>query len=367
MKIAIVAIGGFDRSGTDRIIPCLLWLIEQLTESGDEVHVFVPRQEDTPGTWSLLGATVHNAGRGFWPLRTLMSIAREHRKAQFEIIHAFWTSMGTVGALASKLLNVPMVLTLPGGDAVGIPQIGYGAMLSVRGRAMLQIAAGAASRTTVPSDYMRQLAVARGIEATIVPLGADTRRSPPAPPRPRDVSKALKVVHVASLNRVKDQPTLLHAFRILRSRGIPFEARIIGFDTLAGETRRLASELSLGEQVTFLDAVSYDVVRAHYEWADILVMASLHEAGPLVMLEAALAGVPTVGTRVGHMADHSPRAAVAVPVSDPVALADAISAIAADEARRISLAQAAQAFSVEHDATFTARTFKQIYRQVCGQ
>jgi hypothetical protein len=85
------------------------------------------------------------------------------------------------------------------------------------------------------------------------------------------------------------------------------------------------------------------------------------------MLEAALAGIPTVGTRVGHLADHSPHAAIAVPVGDAPALAQAIRAVAADETRRLAVAEAAQRFAIEHDAAFTSATFTEIYRGVCGQ
>ena len=62
MKIAILVAGGVDRSGVERVVPCLLWLIERLVHGGDEVHVFVFRTEPQPGTWQLCGATVHNAG-----------------------------------------------------------------------------------------------------------------------------------------------------------------------------------------------------------------------------------------------------------------------------------------------------------------
>jgi glycosyltransferase involved in cell wall biosynthesis len=364
VKIAIVATGGFDRSGTGRVIPCLLWLIERLAATGHDVHVFVPMQEDKPGTWPLLGATIHNGGQGAWRVRMLTAIVREHARARFDVIHAFWAGMGELAAVASKLLRLPMILTLPGGDMVSLREIGYGGRLTLRGRAQFRLATGAAALTTVPSEFMRAQAAALGVDAITVPLGADTGRLPPAPPRRRDLSAPLRLLHVASLNRVKDQPTLLRALGILKSEGVRFEMRIIGFDTLAGEIQRLASELGLDEDVRFLGVVDHGDLRAHYAWTDLLVMSSLHEAGPLVMLEAALAGVPTVGTSVGHIADHSPGAAVAVPIGDAAALAEAIRAIGGDEARRISLAQAAQAFSLSHDADFTARTFAGLYIKV---
>jgi glycosyltransferase involved in cell wall biosynthesis len=82
------------------------------------------------------------------------------------------------------------------------------------------------------------------------------------------------------------------------------------------------------------------------------------------MLEAAVAGIPTVGTAVGHIADNAPEAALSVPVGDARALAEAIGALAADESRRLSLAAAAQAFAMRHDADFTAQSFLTTYRSI---
>ncbi|MGC4081373.1 MAG: hypothetical protein QM736_04475 [Vicinamibacterales bacterium] len=56
MRIAFVATGGFDRSGQDRIIPSLLWLIERLARTHD-VTVYVLRYHDTPCRYPLAGAT----------------------------------------------------------------------------------------------------------------------------------------------------------------------------------------------------------------------------------------------------------------------------------------------------------------------
>ena len=50
--------------------------------------------------------------------------------------------------------------------------------------------------------------------------------------------------------------------------------------------------------------------------AHVSVISSRHEAGPVVALEAAAVGVPTVGTAVGHIAEWAPDAALAVPVGD---------------------------------------------------
>lgn len=364
MKIALLVPGGVDRSGTVKVIPCLLWLIERLAADGHDVHVFASRHEKRPGSWPLLGATIHNIGRRPATLWMTRAVVAEHRQAPFDVIHAFWSSLGAIGAVAGKLIQVPMIVTLPGGDVVGLPDIGYGMLVSRRGRILLRIAVRNARQINTPSHFMHQLAAKQGIDATVVPLGVDLARWRPAAPRRRDASAPVRLLHVASLNRVKDQPTLLEAIARLRGAGIGFELAIIGFDTLDGEIQRTAAQMGLNANVRFLGEMTHDELRSWFEWADILIMTSRHEAGPLVMLEAAVAGVPTVGTRVGHMADHSPDAALAVPVGDAQALCEAISKLAKDEERRMNIAAAAQAFAVRHDAALTARTFLDTYRSV---
>ena len=104
----------------------------------------------------------------------------------------------------------------------------------------------------------------------------------------------------------------------------------------------------------------------HIEHADLLVVSSLWEADPIVALEAAVAGVPTVGTRVGHIADWAPRAAVAVPVGDDLALAESARALLEDEERRLRIAEAAQRSAVEMDADAAAERILGIYRKLTG-
>ena len=61
MKIALVVPGGVDASGTDRVIPAFVWLIERLARR-HVVHVFAMHQSPEPANWTLFGADVHNIG-----------------------------------------------------------------------------------------------------------------------------------------------------------------------------------------------------------------------------------------------------------------------------------------------------------------
>lgn len=368
MKIAILTPGGVDRSGTHRVIPCLLWLIERLVKAGDEVHVFAFRQEPEPGRWPLLGAQVHNAGR--WPrsARVAAMLVAEHRRGRFDVLHAFWAlPSGFVAAIAARLLRRPMLLTLPGGDVIHLPEIGYGSLGRRRDRLRVRLAAATAGRVTAPSAFLRNQAMRAGVEAVVVPLGVALDRWGPRPPRAREPGAPLRLLHVGSLNRVKDQGTLLEAAALLKQRGLGFVLDIVGEDTLGGAVQRRAEQLGLGEIVRFHGGMPHRELRPWVEQADLLVVSSRNEGAPVAALEAAVAGVPTVGTAVGHLADFAPDAAVAVPVGDAAALADAIAETAADEKERLRLAAAVQALALAADADFTAAEFRTLYAELCAR
>jgi glycosyltransferase involved in cell wall biosynthesis len=170
------------------------------------------------------------------------------------------------------------------------------------------------------------------------------------------------LIHVASLNPVKDQSTLLRALAALVDMGVAFRMDIVGVDTLDGEMQRLARQLGLESRVRFHGFKTQRELRPMMESADLLVMSSLHEAGPLVLLEAAVAGVPAVGTAVGHFVEWSPSAALAVPVKGWAELANAIQQVLADEELRLRLAREAQRRALVEDADYTAHAFQTLYR-----
>ncbi|HEX9844763.1 MAG TPA: glycosyltransferase family 4 protein [bacterium] len=367
MKVALLVPGGVDRSMEYRVIPCLLWLIERLAAAVD-LHVFAFRQEARPVRYPLLGAEVHNIGARPTRLRLAGTIWREHARSPFDVLHAVWVArQGVVAAGMAKLLRRPLLLHVTGGDLAALPDIGFGLLAGTRGRWWLRLAARGASLVTVPSDWMRRLALEHGVVAERLPLGVARDRWPASPPRPRQPSAPARLLHVASLNRVKDQRTLLRAVEGLRGEGLPFRLEIVGQDTLRGEVHRFAAERGLGDLVTFHGFVPHSQLRPFVERADLLLISSRHEADPIVTLEAAVAGVPTVGTAVGHIADWSPEAAAAVPVGDADALAREIGALLRNEPRRLRMAAAAQARAVHEDADWSAQRILGIYQTLTGR
>src|SRR5581483_5748548 len=365
MRIALFVPGGVDRSGTDQVIPSLLALIERLARRH---AVLVLALTPTPaiGRYELLGATVHDVGGGAGRRRRALALlADEHRRWPFDVFHTFWAQgTGSIAAVAGWRLRVPVVLHLSGGEMTSMPDIGYGQRRTARGRLVLRLATAGARRITVASAPMAEAAAALGYEVRRIPLGPALDRWPPVPPRPRDMDQPARLLHIADLNRVKDQETLLKAAAWLVRMGIHFHLDIAGFDALDGDVQRMAQRLDLLDHVTFHGKLRYPELHTLASQADLHLLSSRHEAGPLAVIEAALAGVPTVGTRVGHVAEWAPAAAIAVPIGDAEAMACAARALLDDDDRRMRIATAAHALALADNADLTARRFEELYAEV---
>lgn len=361
MLIGLVVAGGFDRSGRERVIPALVWMVERLAARHD-VHVFVLRHYPEPCTYRLAGATVHDLGRVRAPggLSTAVHARRLAqalgRVGRFDVLHGYWAvPAGLVAALVGRWLGIPTLVTFDSGELVALPECDYGLQRSLRQRASVRLAARLARRLHVCSDHMLRLARAAGLDAERVPLGIDTdlfrpsERPPHGPP--------WRLVHVASLRPVKDQRTLMLAVaRLVGRRDSDLHLDIVGEDALGGAVQAECRALGLTPYVTFHGFQQTGRLPALYQRAHLHVLTSRHEAAGVVVLEAAACGVATVGAETGYVADWAPEAACAVPAGDPDALAGAIGALLDDPARRAALGMEAErrARAVSADRTTIA-------------
>ncbi len=361
MRIALVVPGGVDRSGEFRVIPVLLALLKRLSVHND-VHVFALHQEPQAGEWQLAGARIHNIGAGRTTLRTVRKICALHRLSPFDVVQAIWSgSVGLAAVAAAKILGIPSLVHVAGGELVSIPDIAYGGCQRWRGRLREGLTLRAASVVTAASSPTLETLRNMGIIGTRVPLGVDLVEWPAREPVRRHAGRPSRLIQVASVNRVKDLSTLLRALQALKRLGVSFEMDIVGEDTLRGEMHSLASNLGLSDQVRFRGFLTQRQLRPLIEAADVMVVSSRHETGPVAVLEAAVAGVPCVGTAVGHIAEWAPDAAVSVPVGDWTHLAHAIARMLDDESFRLSIARLAQQHALREGADHTVECFQQLY------
>lgn len=362
----MVVPGGVDRSGEVRVVPALLALLKRLA-ARHEVHVFALRQEAQAGEWWLCGARVHNVGGrrvALSQLRAVAAIAREHRRGRFDLVQSIWSGAGgAVAVAAARLLGLRCALHVAGGELVALHDIGYGGRLGLRGRFReAWVLRGADALTAASQPVLEQLATL-GQRGRRLPLGVDLDVWAPREPQPRVVGEALRLVQVASLNRVKDQACLLQALALVPG----VELDLIGEDTLNGEVQALAARLGVAPRVRFHGFKTQAELRPLLAQAHLHVITSRHEAGPLAVLEAAVLGVPSVGTAVGHLAEWAPDAALAVVAGDAPGLAALITRVAADDALRLRLAREAQRRALAEDADHCHGQFERLYAELLGR
>ncbi|HXH83779.1 MAG TPA: glycosyltransferase [Candidatus Tectomicrobia bacterium] len=370
MRLAILVPGGVDRSGESRVIPAILSLLRRLARRHD-VQVFVPAQEPRPGTWRLLGSTVHNMGRSLGTVagrvRLLQVLLRIHRRCPFDLFHAFWArGPGEVALAAARICRRPVLVHVAGGELVWLSAVSFGARRRAI-RSLARFVVRHADCVTAASGAMLEAIARVGGRPVRLPLGVDTTVWIPEPPRPRPADRPARLVSVGSLTPVKGHATLLEAIARLTAAGWLVIADLVGEDTSNGAIPRLARTLGIADRVICHGFLPQREVVRVVRAADVMVVASHHEAGPVAMLEAAAVGVPTVGTAVGHVRDWAPDAAIAVPAGDPAALAGAIADLLRDDARRLAVARCAQELALREDAEWTAARIEELYSTLVGR
>jgi glycosyltransferase involved in cell wall biosynthesis len=296
--------------------------------------------------------------------RFFREMGRVQSTGPFTVLHAFWAlDTGLAATWMGRLLGVPVVVSVGGGEAVWLPDIRYGGAGSRLGRAQARATLRLANAITVGSAFAaRQLSRDAFERARIVPLGVrcETFTAPPS----RPAGPPWRLIQVADLNLVKDQDTLLEAFRRVVDRLGDVRLDCVGEDTTGGRIRRRAEALGIGDRVRFHGFLPQRALPEMYSAAHLHVQSSRYESQGVAVLEAAAAGLPTVGTAVGILPTLGPLAARCVPPGDAVALAEATSSLLLDEAARTAMGGAAQRWAIQHDAAWTANEFEALYRSV---
>lgn len=172
---------------------------------------------------------------------------------------------------------------------------------------------------------------------------------------------------VGNLVAKKDHATLLDAAELLADAADAPDVVIIGGGPLEDELRARAARGT--GRVRVLG--SRDDVTALLPALSVFVLSSRFEGLPIAMLEAMAAGVPVVATAVGGIPEvvREGVEGFLVPPADPVALADAIGKVLADDALGAVMGAAAAARAAQFDLRRaidrTAAVYDEIGRRQC--
>lgn len=291
-------------------------------------------------------------------------ILKDHFTERYRLIHGFWAfPPGFLAAGLGKLLRIPSIVSLQGGEAACVPQIRYGNMLHPRLKKMTLWTCRRTGELTALTRFQAQELRRFGLEREdirIIPYGAEAQFYQAGE---KKLLPPYRFLHVGNLTEVKDQPTLLRAFARV-SREAECELRIVGPDYLGGKLQSLAAALGIAGKVTFTGYLSHAELPAQFQWAQVLLHASYYEGQGIVFAEAAAAGAAIAGTAVGLIADLGDSCAVSAPVGDDKTLAEKLLVLLRRPEEWESIRRYAREWALQHDAEWTARQFITLYHQV---
>jgi glycosyltransferase involved in cell wall biosynthesis len=177
------------------------------------------------------------------------------------------------------------------------------------------------------------------------------------------------VAYLGLLTDYQGTSLLIEAARILKQRGVDAHFLIMGFPNV-DHYQQLASDLDVGERVTFTGKVIYEDAPARLALGDVAVAPKLSATeGCGKILNYMSMGLPTVAFDTPVSREYmGPLGVYAGQDGDPAALADAIASLLDDPTGRADLGKKLRARVAEHFSWERAgRELSDIYRDVLGR
>lgn len=212
-----------------------------------------------------------------------------------------------------------------------------------------------------------------GLDAAVQRAAARARSGE----RPRD--DRFTLAFVGRVCPIKDVRTFLAAVRLVAKVVPDVRARVLGpmeeDAEYARDCVRFASELGLDDNVSFEGRVA---IRDELPGVDVLVLTSISEAMPLVVLEAGAMAIPVVTTDVGScrelLVGRTPEdralgvGGLLTPIASPGATARAILALFMDPEMRVEMGQSLRArVRAHYDQADMVAAYRAVYAQAIAQ
>ena len=257
--------------------------------------------------------------------RALIRLVRIVGRWRPDVVHSHLYHANLMARALRLFVRVPALVST-------IHSVTEGGRLKMAG---YQLTNGLVDQMTIVSEAAADRYVTQRIlpEALlrVIPNGVDTERFRRVSVEARNsLRRSLKLdeefvwIAIGRDHPAKDYLTMLRGFAKVQERAPGSVLLLIGEGLLGGETESLARELNLGDAVRFL-GMRNDVPEL-MSTADAYVMSSAWEGMPVVLLEAAAAGLPIVATSVGGNPEVvcDGESGFLVPPRDPAALAGAM-------------------------------------------
>ena len=301
------------------------------------------------------------------------AIMAEAREGQADVIHAHWAiPTGPAAVVAARKLGIPSVITMHGGDVYVNPEQGYDFPTRWYVRPALRWTLRHAGALTAITEDCRQHALRAGAPDNRIRLvfnGTDLRRFSPGDNGGASAPQfgPHMIFACRQLFPRKGIRFLLEAAAQLKPRFPDLKVVLAGDGFERPQLARLASDLGIGPDVTFLGWVPNVDLPPYYRAAAVSVIPSLEEGFGIPAAEAMGCEVAVVASDAGglpEVVEHGVTGLV-VPRGDSGALAGAIGSLLENPDRRRAMGQAGRARALRlFDWDRSAEPFEQHNREV---
>jgi glycosyltransferase involved in cell wall biosynthesis len=294
--------------------------------------------------------------------RMARAVFRAVRAERPDLVHTHLVHADVYGAIAARLLGMPTVSTRHNDDRYLLGPFRY----------VDRAFARPARRLIAISDAVRRFLERAGHDPAklmTIRYGLDELPSAPSDPPPAAAgitADAPLALAVGRLIAQKDHATLVRAFARVRTALPQARLAILGSGPLEAETRALVRELGVEDAVVLPGRTD---IRDWLERANVFVHTSRWEGFGIVLLEAMLAGLPVVATRVSAVPEvvADGETGVLVEAGDVDGVALALEQLLTDRERAAALGEAGRQraraeFSVGRMAERTHAVYDDVLR-----
>jgi glycosyltransferase involved in cell wall biosynthesis len=255
----------------------------------------------------------------------ILGTARHLRSRPVDLLVLLTAIPNIWGRLLGRVLRIPRILATIRGE---------GGLFRQHERLLWRLADHHLCNSTALKAILLDRHAIPDSRVSVIWNGIDCQRFHPPPAGTRAAAEPI-VLCVARMVPDKDPRTLVSAFKIVLDRFPAARLQLVGDGPLKGEIIAEARRTLPHGRFQFLDGTR-DLLPLYHQ-ASLLVLSSIREGFPNVVIEAMACGLPVVATRVGGLAevvDHGRTGLLASPGS-PEALAGPMVELLRDEEKRI--------------------------------
>lgn len=280
----------------DRFAPELLVLrrggvLEPAVPADVPIHCLTELAKPTRIYWP---GSVHRA--------QVKALARLLTEREVDVVYDRTFHMSLIASPACDQVQVPRVSTIVSPPSFAVP-LNAGRFVWIKRRRLAEAYRKAARviavSYAVASDARKYYGLRRGIDVVLNPVDLDKLRQQALQPVTLPNISRFTMVCVGRMSAEKGQKILLDALAHLKSQVRPIalpQVVFVGDGPLRGRLEQQALALGIAEDVIFAGHIS--VAAPHIANADLLVLPSLFEGFPNVVLEAMALKTPVLAADI---------------------------------------------------------------------